>query len=323
MTTGAGAPLLAMASRGDLTMRIAAVLDARQRRGRPGALCVTAALTAAALLIIVISPLRAVSMMAERELAQAPEARQQFEVASVKRNISGTVGGSFGSRPGGLVVVVNNTLRNIIRNVWNLQDFQIVGGPDWQNEDRWDINARAPEGQPTQQQMMLMMRTLLADRFKLVVHNETREIPVYALVLARPDGNFGRQLRRSKIDCAAIFAAAAKGAPPPRSSEPPPCGNTTTGPGMVRTSGVPMADFARNLSPATGRIVMDRTGLTGFFDLELKFTPDQLGAGVGDPATDVPSLFVAIQEQLGLKLESQRAPVDVLVIDSAQHAVEN
>jgi bla regulator protein BlaR1 len=323
MTTGAGAPLLAMASRGDLTMRIAAVLDARQRRGRPGALSVAAALTAAALLIMVISPLRAVSMMEERELAQAPAARQEFEVASVKPNKSGNSGGSFGGRPGGLVVVVNNTLRNIVRNVWNLQEFQIVGGPDWINQDRWDIEARAPQGQPTQQQMMLMMRSLLADRFKLAVHNETREIPVYALVLARPDGKFGPQFRRSELDCGAIRAAVEKGAPPPaRPADRPFCG-TQTRPGMVMTSGVLLADFARNLSPSTGRIVIDKTGLTGFFDLELKFTPDQLGAGAGDPATDVPSLFVAIQEQLGLKLEAQRAPVDVLVIDSAQRAVEN
>ena len=247
-----------------------------------------------------------------------------FEVASVKRNVSGSSSASFGGQPGGRINVVNNTLRNIIRNTWNLQNYMIVGGPDWMNDDRWDINAKAPEGpQPTQQQLMLMMRSLLADRFKLVVHNETRDTPVYALVLARPDGKFGPQLRRSELDCAALAAAAARGAtPPPRPADRPFCG-TRQGQGTIMTSGVLMADFARNLSGSTGRIIVDKTGLTGPFDLDLKFTPDPLGGAVGDPATDMPSLFVAIQEQLGLKLEAQRLPVEVLVIDSAQRPMEN
>ena len=254
----------------------------------------------------------------------------------MKKNPSGNQGGSFGARPGGQIVVTNNTLRNIIRNVWNVQDFQIVGGPEWINQDRWDVNAKAPESliqqqpqqqqtvQQQQQQLLMMMRTMLADRFQLVVRNEKREMPVYAIVLARPDGKFGPQLKRSELDCNALAEAIKRGeaTPPPRSPDRPFCG-TRTGAGTIMTSGVQMADFARNLSPSTGRIVLDRTGLTGPFDIELKFTPDPLGPGVGDPATDVPSLFVAIQEQLGLKLEAVRAPVDVLVIDSAQRPTEN
>src|SRR5215813_9355909 len=185
-----------------------------------------AALIAAIFLIIVISPLPAVSLIAERRQgAQATDAKLQFEVGSVKQNNSGTQGGGFGTRPGGLVVVTNYTLRNIIRNVWNLQDSHIVGGPDWQNIDRWDINARAPEGaSPTPLQLMQMMRHLLADRFKLVVHNETRQTPVYALVLARPDGKLGPQLRRTAYDCGTIFEAREKETPP-RSDPPAPCGN--------------------------------------------------------------------------------------------------
>ena len=324
-------PLLAMANRSDLTVRIASVLDAKQRRGRPRAAFTAAAITAAALMIAAIAPLRAVST-----ISQAPaQPRLEFEVASVKKNLSGNQGGSFGARPGGQIIVTNNTLRNIIRNVWNLQDFQIVGGPEWINQDRWDVNAKAPESliqqqpqqqQPMQQQqqLLMMMRTMLADRFQLVVHNENREMPVYAIVLARPDGRFGPQLKRSELDCNALAEAIKRGeaTPPPRSPDRPFCG-TRTGAGTIMTSGVQMADFARNLAPSTGRIVLDRTGLTGPFDIELKFTPDPLGPGVGDPATDVPSLFVAIQEQLGLKLEAVRAPVDVLVIDSAQRPTEN
>jgi len=326
---GTRRPLVAMANRSDLKVRIASVLDAKQRRGRPGASWTAAAITAAALLIVTLAPLRAVST-----ISQAPaQPRLEFDVVSVKKNASGAQGASFGTRPGGQLVVTNNTLRNIIRNVWNLQNFQIVGGPDWINEDRWDINAKAPEApqqqpQPTQQQqqqqLLLMMRTMLADRFQLVVHNEKREMSVYAIALARPDGKFGPQLKRSELDCNALSEAIRRGeaTPPPRSPDRPFCG-TRTGGGSIMTSGVQMADFARNLSPSTGRIVIDRTGLTGPFDLELKFTPDPLGPGGGDPALDFPSLFVAIQEQLGLKLEAVRAPVDVLVIDSAQRPSEN
>jgi uncharacterized protein (TIGR03435 family) len=251
-------------------------------------------------------------------------ATQSFEVASIKQNRSGDSRASFGGQPGGRLVVVNNTLRNIVRNTWNLQNYQIVGGPDWFDTDRWDITAKAPDGTVTEpRQMLPLMRTLLADRFKLVVHNETRQLPVYALILARPDGKLGPQLRKSDLDCAAIAAAVARGEPaPPRSQDRPFCG-TRTGPGSVMTSGVALPDFARNLSNATGRFVVDKTGLTGVFDLELKFTPDPLGPTTADPATDVPSLFAAIQEQLGLKLEAQRSPVEVLVIDSARRPTEN
>jgi uncharacterized protein (TIGR03435 family) len=330
MNSGARMPVLAMANRSDLTRRVASVLNPKQRRGRPGRSWTAAASTATVLLIAIIAPLRAIGRM-----PQAPAAGQrlEFEVASVKKNVSGSPSASFGGRPGGMIVVQNNTLRNIIRNVWGLQGFQIVGGPDWINNDRWDINAKAPESlirqtqqqsQQQQQQLMLMMRTLLADRFKLVVHNEKRDMPVYALVLARPDGKFGPQLKRSELDCNALAEAIRRGeaTPPPRSADQPFCG-TRTGRGSVMTSGVEMADFARNLSPSTGRIVVDRTGLTGAFDLNLTFTPDPLGPGVGDPALDVPSLFVAIQEQLGLKLEAARTPIDVLVIDSAATPTEN
>jgi len=273
-------------------------------------------------------PFVAALLLASRIAAQAPTApvdpQLAFEVASVKQNTTGASAASFGGQPGGRVAVVNNTLRNIIRNTWNLQNFQIVGGADWINNDRWDITAKAPEGVPIQPaQVMQMMRGLLADRFKLVVHNETRDMPVYALVLARADGKFGPQMRRSETDCVAIAAAIKRGEPePPRSPDSPLCG-TRTGRGTVMTSGVMMADFARNLSNAAGRFIVDRTGLTGGFALELKFTPDPLGPNVGDPASDLPSLFAAVQEQLGLKLEAQRAPVEVLVIDSAQRAVEN
>jgi uncharacterized protein (TIGR03435 family) len=175
-----------------------------------------------------------------------------------------------------------------------------------------------------------MLQTLLADRFKLVIRREMRDTPVYALVLARADGRLGSGLRQSTVDCAAINAALnaarQRGETPPAPADGRPLCGTRTGRGTVMTSGVAMADFARNLAPQTGRAVVDRTGLNGAFDIDLTWTPDQGPPGPDGPvapAGDGVSLFAAIQEQLGLKLDAQRAPVDTLVIDSASRPVED
>jgi len=248
-----------------------------------------------------------------------------FEVASVQPNKSADLGGSFRTRPGGQFAVTNNTLRNIIRNAYQLQDFQIVGGPDWLDRDRFDITAKTPTPEPTMPQVMAMVQALLAERFKFVAHRETREMPIYALVVARPDGVLGPRLSHSATDCGARAAAARNGAgvPPVAPDGRPLCGTRFT-PGRVLAGGITMADLARNLSNAAGRVTVDTTGLAGGFDLELEFTPDQLPPegtlppGMPRPPVDGPSLFAALQEQLGLKLESQRGPVDVLVIDSVE-----
>ena len=222
------------------------------------------------------------------------------------------------------MVVRNNTLRNIVRNTYGLQNFQIVGGPDWFDSDRFDIVAKAADDAPPER-MLLMVRTLLADRFKLAVHTETREIPIYALVMARSDGRPGPQLRAAAVDCAALLAAARAGGPPPPrapAGERPICGMQTA-PGRMMAGGYALPDVARNLSNFAGRMVVDKTGLTGLFDLDVTWTPDQMPPGPlppGAPAIDPngPSIFTALQEQLGLKLDSQRGPVDVLVIDHAE-----
>ena len=257
--------------------------------------------------------------------AQAPGATPPapaFEVASVKPNTSGEFGGSFGYRPGGQFVVVNNTLRNMIRNAYGVQNFQIVGGPDWLDKDRFDVMAKAPTGDLAPAELRLMVQALLADRFGVVAHKETRELPIYAIVQARSDARPGPQLRRSEIDCAAIAAAAARGGPPPAAPNGLSCG-TRTSPGRLSGRGVTLADLARNLSNFAGRTTVDKSGLTGAFDLDLEWTPDQpppegLPASVPKAPENGASLFAALQEQLGLKLDSQRGPVEVLVIDSAQ-----
>jgi uncharacterized protein (TIGR03435 family) len=252
----------------------------------------------------------------------------QFDVATVRRNVSAETGAEMRVEPSGQVTIRNYTLFHIIRNAYGVQPFQIVTGeraPDWLDRDRWNIVAKPPDGTKGDQQRITMLQNLLADRFTLVVTRETREMPVYALVVARADGRLGPQLRPSNDECGALRAARAAGSP--AASLPNPsrgfCG-TRAGNGSVATSGVPLADFARNLAPMTGRFVVDRTGLTGPYDLDVKWTPDQVAANAPAGAlTDGTSLFAAIQEQLGLKLEPQRAPVDVVVVESAERPVED
>jgi uncharacterized protein (TIGR03435 family) len=251
----------------------------------------------------------------------------QFEVASIRRNVSAETGAQVRIQPNGQLTVTNNTLFNIVRNAYGVQPFQIVPGermPDWFNRDRWDIVAKAPEELVKQQQRLLtLLQNLLADRFKLVARRESREMPVYALLLARADGRLGPQIRQASPECEAARLAREKGQTTPPQITRGFCG-TRAGNGSVSTSAVALADFARNLAPMTGRFVIDRTGLTGSYDLDLKWTPDQALAGAAaGAATDGTSLFAALQEQLGLKLEAQRAPVEVLVIESAERPAED
>jgi uncharacterized protein (TIGR03435 family) len=132
----------------------------------------------------------AIACSASTAHAQAPGA-PAFEVSSIKENQSASDNASVRALPGGRVSVTNNSLRNIIRNAYNVQNDQIIGGPDWINTVRWDITAKAADDAPPQQ-LLLMLRTLLADRFKLVVRRDTREMPVFALILGRPDGGSAR-----------------------------------------------------------------------------------------------------------------------------------
>jgi uncharacterized protein (TIGR03435 family) len=257
--------------------------------------------------------------------------RPVFEVASISRNVSGDLNASVRLEPGGQVVVTNNSLYNLIRNAWGTQRYEMVPGanvPNWIDTDRWDILAKVPAGTPPkQEQMPLRLRSLLEDRFKVVARQETREMPIYALVLARSDGRLGPQMKPSGDECAAAARAREAGVTPPPLPPDGFCG-TRGGNGNVSMRGVPIANFVRNLGAATGRIVVDKTGLTGPFDLDLQWTPDPGGPGVAQAPdrgaqVDGTSLFAAMQEQLGLRLEAQRAPVQVLVIDSAERPTEN
>jgi len=246
----------------------------------------------------------------------------KFEVASIKPNTFVDGPTEMGTQPGGRVTIINVPLRLLIRNAYEIQDSQLVDAPKWIADERFDIVAKAngeiPRPVPGNPgPLQAIMRSLLAERFKLAVHRETRDFPVYALQLARSDRRLGPQLRASATDCAAL---AASGQPQASPDQKPRCGVRATG-GHMLAGGLPVAQLATLLSTMVDRTVVDRTGLPGAFDLELNWTPDRLpqrpdAAPPSNP--DNPSIFTALREQLGLKLESAKAPTGVLVIDHVE-----
>ena len=274
-----------------------------------------------------------------RGLAQGA-ARPRFDVASIKQNVNND-GMVQIQRTGARYTARGVTLALLIRTAYDVQESQVIGAPAWADTDRFDIVATMPDqaaaapvasGAPSPQ--ALMVQSLLEERFRLTTHTEKRELPVYVLVPARKNGQLGPSLVRSTIDCAALLAAqrgrgAAASAPP--AGQLPPCSSSVS-PGVIIARSQTMAQLATTLSRLTntgsslGRLIVDRTGLDGYFDVELRFAPDRMpNFGPGGPPPGMPaidpnaaSIYAAIQEQLGLKLESQRAPVDVLVIDRVE-----
>lgn len=243
--------------------------------------------------------------------------KPSFEVASVKPNKSGEPGMSITTQPGGRYVATNVPVAMLIRNAYELQASQLVGVPDWAASERFDITAKAEHDiAPTNQKPnphQLMLQSLLEERFNLKVHRETRDLPGYALVVARADGKLGPQMKQSDVDCAALAAARRAGGPPPplAPGEWRPC-SMRMGRGTLTAGSMKMANLAGTLSSAVQRVVVDRTGLAGGFDFDLTFSMDQ------SADASAPSIFTAVQEQLGLKLDSVRIPTDVLVVDSIE-----
>jgi uncharacterized protein (TIGR03435 family) len=286
-------------------------------------------------------------------LAFAPSAVAQspgFEVASIRPsnpNPTGPLGAAPMILPAlGRLTAQNATLRMLVMGAYQKQPFEIVGGPPWWNSDKFDINARAADASGTTDQILDMLKTLLADRFKLKMHTETREVPVYHLVLARNDGKLGQKMKVSTDNCPdfkaqqqAQLEALAKGglsaltAMMPKPGQPaPPCSITPvppTTPGSIgmRATGQAIPTLTLLLTQLAGRPVVDKTGLTGLYDFELTIDMQtlmriyaELGVNMPLPQNlpEGPSLMTSLQEDLGLKLDSQRGPGEVLVIDSAE-----
>ena len=259
---------------------------------------------------------------------QFSPAAAAFEVASVKANRSGELAQRIQPSPGGRLTVTNVSLRGLVRFAYEVQDFQMDGGPSWFAVDRFDVAAKA-EGEAPVSDIRRMLRTLLAERFKLRTHSEKRDQPVYAMVMARSDNKPAPGLRKSQADC--VPSAAGVGVPFDPNAPCWPPGGFGPAPGVPITSGrlafrgMTMEAFARTLGPIVRRVVIDRTGLTGVYDAEFEASAElpPPGSGIPNPfdPRNMPSIFSILPEQLGLKLESTRASVDILVVDAAERPV--
>jgi bla regulator protein blaR1 len=250
-----------------------------------------------------------------------------FEVASIKPNNSGDNRVMFRNN-GGRFTIVGATARMLIQQAYRIRDFQLSGGPGWIGSDRFDIEAK-PENvaDMTPERMPLMLQGLLEERFQLRTHKETKEVPIYELVVAKE----GSKLKSVPEPPRPTPGAAPGPAPSPNGPMPP--GAFRIGRGEMMGSGIPIENFVQSLSSMLGRVVVNRTGLTGFFDFQLHWTPDAGETGPFGPVPSVqppapadpsgPTIFTALQEELGLRLESSKGPVDVLVIDSIEKPSEN
>ena len=310
--------------------------------------------------------------VAGQQEAPANAAGLAFEVTSVRRTpplASGAVSVRLGGLQGNRWSADGVTLLMLIRSAYGQQyamQGQIVGGPPWLETERFTVTAVA-HGVPTEDEARLMLQRLLADRFHLVVRQERRELPVYALTLARSDGSLGPELKSAGVDCEALMQARKRGEAPPAppvqitpEGAPPPCTTMMMmGPGMmrIRSGGATAAQLAQSLSSSAGRPVLDRTGLSGYYAYSVEFArepgsssplggpplplpagplitgaqgsapaiagPIAPAAAATAPASDLPSVFAAVEEQLGLKLEPRRELADVLVIVNAEPPTED
>ena len=228
-------------------------------------------------------------------VAQQHLDKVEFEVVSIKPADPADPGHMAQSMPGGFRGR-NLRLFELIMNAWHLNRDQIIGGPNWMDTAGWDVDARFPAG-TNSTQVRQMMQAMLADRFRLGTHRETRILPVYALSVAK--GGIKLQEGAGR-------------------------GGMSAGPRLIKYKSGTMAELAGQLSSYLGREVIDRTGMTGQYAINLSFAPVALSASPGDPAPDsAPSIFQALQEQAGLKLESTKGPVEVLVIDHAEKPTAN
>jgi uncharacterized protein (TIGR03435 family) len=324
----------------DLRQRIESILRGTMSRpmsaGRRLALTLTVA--AAIGLPIVAGVVNAVPLIT---VEQEPPTAVRFAVASVKVNRSGERAALTDDSVPGRFTATNVPVTQLIRYAYDISNNQIESAPDWARTDgaffggeRFDVTAileEAPARGPSsedERMKRLATRTLLAERFSLAVRREMREVPMYALVMARADGRPGPKLQRSSTDCspegrearlAAAKAAVAAGKPVST------CG-TRLQTGRIQFGGNPISVFAQAWRPS-GRTVLDRTGLTGNWEFELTFMPDQFDPPPGPNAPPLdpgaPSLPAALQEQLGLKLEDTRGTMEVLVVERVERPTEN
>lgn len=256
-------------------------------------------------------------------------ASPSFEVASIKPSAPDARGVFIQPGPGGGIRITNMSLKDMIGFAWSVQPFQITGGPSWLDNLRFDIVAK-PDAPTSPTQMNAMLQALLKNRFNLVVTQEKKESSIYVLVLARKDGKLGPKLTETtETSCMAFDPKNPPAPPAPGSPRPSYCGNIGTNGRSLSAYGRQISDLAPLLSRLLGRTVIDKTGLTGKYDIQLNWTPDDNQSLAVPPGQTAPtdaasaSIFTAFQEQLGLKLEGQKGPVEMIVVQSADKPSEN
>lgn len=253
--------------------------------------------------------------------AQSAGGRPTFEVASIKPNPADHARGRMGVMPGGRFEAVNATTMLLITYAYDLPaDTFVDGAPDWVSTARLDVQAKSADPKATPGHLRLMLRSMLAERFGLVAREEQQPRPVYALVRARADGRLGPKLRPIDMNCDVFWADVQAGkapmpAPPAPTGSVAPCLiRSAPRAGMIHSGGLTMASLVQILYPAAERLVVDKTNLAGYYAVELDYRPLAAPVDAADTLL-LPSIFVALEEQLGLKLVTERALVPVVVIE--------
>jgi uncharacterized protein (TIGR03435 family) len=245
--------------------------------------------------------------------------RLTFDVASIKRNRTLDQPPDLGIQPGGGLRTRNMPVFLLIWVSYGVQAYQVVDVPDWVRTETYDITANPPSGAPVSSSAVFArIQSLLEDRFGLRVRREQRQMPVYNLVTARTDGRLGPRLVSTTLDCAGNVASSTT----PKDVIAGGCAFVTA-PGRVMLHGYALGVFASIIAPNVNRVIVDRTGLIGMWNVDLDYAPDRVGPGVPAPPPDTPTLFTAIQEQLGLRLEPATGPAEVLRIEQVSRPSED
>jgi uncharacterized protein (TIGR03435 family) len=302
------------------------------RRGRTFSPRTSATGVAASTLML--SGLMLAGSLAPRWIAFAQQPRLAFEVTSIKPNTMVSEMVKLGPPVGGRFTATNVSLKMLVMRAWKVKNFEISGGPGWIDSARYDVAATAAESNIAEDQFKAMLQALIRDRFKFAAHRESKEMPIYALLAVRN----GSKLPGATGNCV-VFRPNSPPPPPPAPGQPPPflCGGFMMDGSRLEGRQISMTQFTGALSNMLGRSVVDKTGYNGPFDVHLEFMREGIaplgGGGFGaprGPAADAggadsfrPSVFTAVQQQLGLRLESQKGPVEILVIDHAERPDAN
>jgi len=244
----------------------------------------------------------------------AGKTRSSFEVVSIKPNSSRSASASSSYRPGGVYIATNVSLKFMVTEAYGIQDFQLLGGPDWIDSDRFNVEAKPEAGtlstDYTRNQLLALVQSMLEDRFQLKFHRETKELPIYALVKGKEPPKLTPTSPEKSQQCAT----------------PGGCTGTSMhccADGVMDLSaiGVSLSTFAETIGQVLRRPVTDKTGLGGVYDIKLQWLREDVIPN--DALLSGPSIFTAVQEQLGLRLASDKGPVEVMVIDGVQKPTEN